>query len=245
MQAALRSTLKGLLPHPVRRAARSLFDRSPAKFVEVESWQEATRAAGEYDVPFEYIENRIAAIRAGAAPQITLSAQLAAVLLPKPPVRVLDFGGSLGHSYFHLAPLAADRIASWHIIEKPETARHGAHLFADQPCLHFHGSIAEAVRAGNPDAVICSGVLQYIDDPYPLLQQLFGLGAQAVVLDRLPMERHERVFLQNAPGGKLAFRVLSEHIVMQAAAIYTLIDKTLAPREGPTENYFCLLFRKA
>jgi SAM-dependent methyltransferase len=98
--------------------------------------------------------------------------------LPPPPATVLDVGGGAGHQSFPLARLGYDvtlldpsaamldkaRLRLEHL---PTEAR------ARVTLLRADGeSAAEAVQGRRFDAVLCHGVLGYLDDPEPLVDQL-------------------------------------------------------------------------
>lgn len=86
---------------------------------------------------------------------------------------VLDFGGSLGSSYFqnryylqHLTTL------KWSVVEQPSFAAAGKKEIANAQ-LDFFESVEAAVAARGPhDVVVLSCVLPYLEKPYELLATL-------------------------------------------------------------------------
>lgn len=239
----LRSIAKRVLPAGVRAALVRAAAPRPLPTVTFATWEEAKAAAGPYDVPLSYVEQRIRDIRAGAPPTISLAAQLAAVLLPPPPVHILDFGGSLANSYFHLMPIAADRIASWRIVDLPETVARGRELFHDQPKLSFHDSISEAFPGAAPDVVICSGTLYVMDAPYECLRTLFSLGATSIVIDRTSFGPRDIYQIRHAAHGKrVARRILDDSKVAEIARSYRTVERR-ATNEGDAD-FSCILYMK-
>jgi len=100
---------------------------------------------------------------------------------------VLDFGGSLGSSYFQnrkfLSRLADVR---WGVVEQPnfvECGRRDIH----QPGLSFHERIDECARAIEPQVALLSGVLQYLERPQAVLQEIETAGVSMIVIDRTPV----------------------------------------------------------
>jgi SAM-dependent methyltransferase len=98
--------------------------------------------------------------------------------LPPPPASVLDVGGGAGHQSFPLAhagyevtlldssPAMLDR-ARQRLAQLPdETRRRVTFLQADGE------NAEEAVNGRRFDAVLCHGVLGYLNDPEPLVTQL-------------------------------------------------------------------------
>jgi putative methyltransferase (TIGR04325 family) len=102
-------------------------------------------------------------------------------------LNVLDIGGSLGSTYFQnrsfLQTLAEVR---WNIIEQPDMVETGRELFQDEQ-LRFYLSIDECLADSEPNAIILSSVLQFLEHPYEILDRLFALpGNHVIIIDRTP-----------------------------------------------------------
>ena len=99
---------------------------------------------------------------------------------------VLDFGGSLGSTYFQnrrfLQQLPSVR---WNIVEQPAHVRVGKEFFEDNQ-LKFYGGIEDCLTQTSPNVAILSGVLQYMERPYDLLGELMNLPVTCVIVDRTP-----------------------------------------------------------
>ena len=108
--------------------------------------------------------------------------------LPPPPARVLDVGGGAGHQSFPLAqagyevtlldPSAAMLDKARQRLERlpAEAQRRVALLAADGE------NADEAVNGERFDAVLCHGVLGYLDQPEPLVSQLCRCAAAGGVV---------------------------------------------------------------
>jgi SAM-dependent methyltransferase len=108
--------------------------------------------------------------------------------LPPPPATVLDVGGGAGHQSFPLAragyevtvldPSQAMLDKARERLERlPAEARQRVTL------LHADGeSAAEAVGGRQYDAVLCHGVLGYLEQPEPLVSQLCRCTAEGGLL---------------------------------------------------------------
>src|SRR5690349_9940027 len=116
--------------------------------------------------------------------------------LPAPPATVLDVGGGAGHQSFPLA-LAGYQVTlldpSEAMLDKarerlqrlPDEARQRVTL------LQADGHRAdEAVRGERFDAVLCHGVLGYLDDPEPLVDQLCRCAAPGGVVSIMTGNAH-------------------------------------------------------
>jgi len=114
---------------------------------------------------------------------------------------VLDFGGSLGSSYFeNLAftrPLAD---VSWGVVEQQHFVASGREFLTDER-LRFYESIAECIDAKAPNMILLSSVLQYIEDYHRVLTESIEAGAKTIVIDRtiVNMGPQDRTFVQNTP----------------------------------------------
>jgi putative methyltransferase (TIGR04325 family) len=101
-------------------------------------------------------------------------------------LNVLDFGGSLGSTYFQNRTfLSALPEVRWNIVEQPRHVEAGKTWFADDR-LHFYTDIADCLAETRPNVVLLGSVLQYLEDPYAVLDQLLGLPCEDVIIDRTP-----------------------------------------------------------
>ena len=101
-------------------------------------------------------------------------------------LNVLDFGGSLGSTYFQnrvfLSVLPGVR---WNVIEQPRHVETGKALFEDDR-LRFYADIADCLADTQPNVVLLSSVLQYLERPYTVLDQILQLPCDHVIVDRTP-----------------------------------------------------------
>ena len=99
---------------------------------------------------------------------------------------VLDFGGSLGSSYFQcqyfLSVLSA---LEWNIIEQEHFVKCGLEHFRTKE-LHFYYTINECLFQTKPTVILLSSVLQYLSDPFLILDELMRIGAPYIIIDRTP-----------------------------------------------------------
>jgi putative methyltransferase (TIGR04325 family) len=97
---------------------------------------------------------------------------------------VLDFGGSLGTTYFQcrdfLSPTGPFR---WNVVEQPEHAKCGREEFADEQ-LQFYTSIEECLTHEQPNVLLLSGVIQCLPEPYRFLADALGRGFPHIIVDR-------------------------------------------------------------
>lgn len=97
---------------------------------------------------------------------------------------VLDFGGSLGSSYYQCRSFLQDvNGLKWCVVEQSHFVEAGNVHFANE-VLSFHNSIAEVKL--QPDVVLFSSVLQYLPEPFAILEQAISRQAEYIVIDRTP-----------------------------------------------------------
>ena len=113
---------------------------------------------------------------------------------------VLDFGGSLGTSYFQNRKFLDPLSVRWSIVEQAHFVAAGRRDFEDER-LRFYDSVDDAVAAGRPDAVLLGGVLQYLEHPYALLERLAAIPPELMILDRMPFSDldDDRISVQHVP----------------------------------------------
>lgn len=98
-------------------------------------------------------------------------------------LKVLDFGGSLGSTYYQNKKFL-DRLdsVSWSIVEQKHFVDVGKIDFEDER-LKFYYDVKSCIESEKPNVLLLSSVLQYIEKPYELLDELLGFGFEYVILD--------------------------------------------------------------
>jgi putative methyltransferase (TIGR04325 family) len=114
---------------------------------------------------------------------------------------VLDFGGSLGSSYFqHTRLLAKLTEVRWSIVEQPHFALAGRTALQDGQ-LRFHESIGQCLTASRPNVILLSSVLQCLADPLAVIAEVRAVGAAVIIGDKTvvnPSPR-DRIHVQHVP----------------------------------------------
>ncbi|MGE0917100.1 TIGR04325 family methyltransferase [Trichlorobacter lovleyi] len=116
-------------------------------------------------------------------------------------LNLIDYGGSLGSSYFqnrsflsHLEEFA------WNIVEQEHFVRCGREMFEDQ-CLKFYYTLEECLAVRQPDAILLSSVLPYLEDPHALLSTIIKRKITHIIIDRTPVldGAKDRLTVQRVP----------------------------------------------
>jgi putative methyltransferase (TIGR04325 family) len=102
-------------------------------------------------------------------------------------LNVLDFGGSLGSTYFQNRRFMSSLPTKvrWNIVEQPSHVRVGKAYFEDD-YLRFYTSFSDCLADTKPNVVLLSGVLQYLEYPYTVFDHINGSPCNYVIIDRTP-----------------------------------------------------------
>jgi putative methyltransferase (TIGR04325 family) len=96
---------------------------------------------------------------------------------------VLDFGGSLGTSYFqNRSFLKGLSRLDWCVVEQENYVKAGKELFESEQ-LHFYLTIEDCLKKQQPDIIIFNSVIQYIESPFQLLEQVAQTGIKYLLFD--------------------------------------------------------------
>lgn len=116
-------------------------------------------------------------------------------------LHVLDFGGSLGSSYYQIKEFLTPNVClSWNVIEQEHYVSEGRAHFEDEQ-LKFYPSIDECLQHKQIDFVLLSGSVQYLQQPQLFLNQLAAYNFDFLLFDRTAFhyEANDRLTLQFVP----------------------------------------------
>lgn len=114
---------------------------------------------------------------------------------------VIDFGGSLGTTYYQNYPyLKHLKKLKWCIIEQPKFVEAGKKHFENEH-IKFYSSIQECMAENKPQLFLICSVLQYIDKPYQLLDEVKETGIPYIMLDYVGYNSSntDRITIQHVP----------------------------------------------
>lgn len=116
-------------------------------------------------------------------------------LLSNQELVILDFGGSLGSSYYQNKYFLENTIKiKWCIVEQEHFVETGNKYFQNGE-LFFFNSIEDMLKELKPNLIILSSVLQYLENPYVIVQKLCSLNVDYIIIDRTPVSTNERDIL--------------------------------------------------
>lgn len=204
-----KNTFKDLIPPILLRKFTGLFYGWHGNY---SSWQEALNQSEGYDSPDILEKVRDSALKVKNGQEVferdsvifdhveysfPLLAGLLWIATQKRRLNLLDFGGSLGSSYFQNKSFF-DSLpeVNWCIVEQPQFIKAGIEEFENSH-LHFLNSINDCFRSYEIDTVLLSSVLQYLQDPYALLSEIILKKPDFIIIDRTPyITGNDRITIQ-------------------------------------------------
>lgn len=212
----LETILRNLIPPIFVRISKRMRNRY-GYFGNYQSWEKAKKASSGYDsdVILNKVKVALLKVKSGEAvyerdsvlfDKIQYSWPLLAGLLwiasqNKNKLNLIDFGGSLGSSYYQNRNflLHLDELR-WNIVEQKKFVECGKRYF-EYEHLNFYYDLDVCIKERNPDAILFSGVIQYIEDPYSLLEKVINIGFKYIIFDRTPFleKGNDRLTIQKVP----------------------------------------------
>lgn len=115
---------------------------------------------------------------------------------------VIDFGGSLGSTYYQVRDfIPAEINVHWSVVEQKDYVYCGKKMFEDD-FLKFHPTIADSMIAKKADILLLSGVVQYLEKPHEFLNELKNFDFKYILIDRTAFisdNNPDRLTLQIVP----------------------------------------------
>jgi putative methyltransferase (TIGR04325 family) len=102
-------------------------------------------------------------------------------------LKVLDYGGSLGSTYrqYKLFLKNFEKI-EWSIIEQTHFVKKGVELNYSED-ITFFNTLEDCLIERKPSLALFSSSLQYLEDPFKVLNQISESSVKVLVLDRVPI----------------------------------------------------------
>lgn len=180
------------------------------------SWEKALESTSSYssDEIFETVTSSARKVHNGEYPyerdgivfnQIQYSWPLLSGLLLSSSInkdlKVLDFGGGLA-STFYQNQFFLKRLQSytWSVVEQDRFATIGRQEF-NREFLSFYNDIDECLRVEEPNTLVLSSVLQYLEKPFDILDQLLSSSFSIIIIDRTPITQTaaDQIKVQTVP----------------------------------------------
>jgi putative methyltransferase (TIGR04325 family) len=164
------------------------------------TWEEAQAHCEGYDAPqiLEKVKSAILKVKNGEAiyerdsvlfDKIQyswglLSGLLRAAAENEGNLSLIDFGGSLGSTYFQCRSFLRDlKSLDWNIVEQKHFVEAGKKEIEDKN-LHFFYNIDEVLAAKKVNVLLLSSVLPHLENPYQWLNLFFEKKIKYLIIDR-------------------------------------------------------------
>lgn len=135
-------------------------------------------------------------------PHAVISALLYTAIECDKTLNVIDFGGSLGSTYFQVRDLIPAGVnIHWSVVEQENYVRCGQQSFEDE-ILKFHFTILESLASKRADVLLLSSVLQYLEKPHEFLLEIMKYDFKYIIVDRTAFindNQPDRLTLQIVP----------------------------------------------
>lgn len=191
--------LKRFVPPILSDYKRKIFPSKYGWFGDYSSWQEAKKECKGYEdeAIISKVKDAVLKVKNGEAvferdsvifDEIEYSWPTLAALnwiaaQHEGNLNIVDFGGSLGSTYFQNRRfLRLLKSVTWSVVEQEKFVEVGKLFFQNQE-LSFHLSIDDCFSENKPSAALFSGVLQYLEHPYQILSTTFNKGVAFVIVD--------------------------------------------------------------
>ncbi|SFD48747.1 putative methyltransferase, LIC12133 family [Pseudomonas straminea] len=200
----MRRLIKLLLPPIFISVYRALFHKKYGFYGNYSSWQEAESQCEGYSSVhiFDRVKKSAQLVKDEKyfcerdsvlfdSPQYSwpsLACLMNVAAQNKGRLSVLDFGGSLGSAFFQNRRFLENLSVEWSVVEQPHFVSYGAKEIAGNG-LQFFSTLAQCAEQKAINVVFLSGVLQYLPNPYQLLDEILSYGFPFVILDRTPFGR--------------------------------------------------------
>jgi len=116
-------------------------------------------------------------------------------------LNVLDFGGSLGSTFFQYRRFLSAINVQWNVVEQGVFIDYGVKYFQDKH-LRFYYTVEECLSENAVDVILLSSVLPYLEKPYHWLDVLMSVEAPFLIFDKMPFlasGQDDRLTVQKVP----------------------------------------------
>lgn len=215
----MKQTIKNIIPDSIKTSIKRLFNPKPkfGWFGDFSSWKAANSKCTGYDtdVILEKVKTSILKVKNGEAAyerdsvlfdtidhsQPLLDAFLSIAKNNNNELHLVDFGGSLGSSYFQNRNFLKNlNKLQWSIVEQKHFVDCGKVSVEDE-YLKFYYTIEEALAKNKSQLLLLSSVIQYFEHPYELVEKCLNYNFEYIIVDRTAFveSEKERITIQIVP----------------------------------------------
>lgn len=223
-------------------------DLSTSPYVEgnFSSYDEALRAANKFlpdgyasNAILERVADSIQKVRRGEAAferdgiafqneeyRFPLLAALLYVATQERRLTVLDFGGSLGSTYFQNRKLLTNFPIDWNVVEQENFVDYGKTYV---PEVNFYRSIAECSQRKNINCLLISCSINYVDDPQKYFRDALNVDAKYLIVERtyFNFEPVNRIAIEHVP--ELIYKAVYPITLLNIREFESLVTQKYQP----------------
>jgi putative methyltransferase (TIGR04325 family) len=217
MKSALKNALRNWLPPVFVRWLIKLMNAGNRFYGDYATWEEAEEKSSGYSAELILEKVLAAAIKVKNGDAVyerdsvifnhieyswpVTAALMWAAARKDGRLNVLDFGGSLGSSYFqNRLFLQSLPQVNWSVVEQSHYVEAGQkHIQYEN--LKFYKTIDECTDKHQPNVILLSSVLQYLPDPIDIVTKLTATKATLLIIDRTPFSSLDvdKILIQKVP----------------------------------------------
>jgi putative methyltransferase (TIGR04325 family) len=109
-------------------------------------------------------------------------------------LNIVDFGGSLGSTYYQYRTLLKDFKLTWSVVEQGNFVTLGQQKFSNTE-LSFYDTVSDALKTKPHEILLLSSVLAYLDRPYDFLNSILPQRFKYIVFYRTAFVDREKDLL--------------------------------------------------
>lgn len=209
--------LKELTPPLILKWYKKIRSSKYGWFGNYGTWEEAEKNSSGYNagIILEKVKNALLKVKNGEAvyerdsvlfDTIEYSYPLLANLMwiatqNEGKLNIIDFGGSLGSTYFQNRFFLKDlKEVNWNIVEQENFVECGKNNFEDD-ILKFYPNVETCLQEQSSNVMLLGCTLPYIEHPYELLDFIFQSNFEYIIIDRTPFisQANDRLTVQVIP----------------------------------------------
>ncbi len=215
----MKKILRSITPIFIKKMYRDLFYKAPVHgwFGNYGTWTEAQSRSTGYDAAniLNTVKAAVLKVKNGEAPYERDSVVFEKVECTVPllnafkkialegngVLHVIDFGGSLGSSYFQNRSFLQDlKELKWNVVEQKHFVDCGKECIEGEQ-LKFYYTIEEAINDSGKQVLLLSSVIQYFEKPYELIEKCLAFDFDYIIIDRTAFVKSqpERITVQIVP----------------------------------------------
>lgn len=215
----MKKVLKNIIPDHLKGVIKKMLSPGPNHgwFGNYSTWADAKKKSTGYDsdVILEKVKAAVIKVKNGEAAYERDSVVFDKLEYERPlleafndyaasndgKMNVVDFGGSLGSSYFQYKGLLKGvKSLSWSVVEQPHFVKCGRDFIADEQ-LKFFDTIDEALKNKKAGVLYLASVIQYFEKPFELIENCLKYDFDLIIVDRTAFieNKNDRITVQVVP----------------------------------------------